>query len=166
MQMQATSLGSTLCRVMRQCVALKIFVVLVSIFALSPCVIASGAGNLNGEWKVSKAVFSGTEATDAVVDDLPRWIIRGKSYDLQKGNSVTPFRWTRDESRLPYTFDAEYAGDDERLKKEYAGGIKGIYRMRNGKLERCFADPGKQRPTDFTSTPSNGWTLIVLDVAE
>ena len=39
---------------------------------------------------------------------------------------------------------------------------KAIYRLKGQVLTYCVAAPGKDRPTDFTTGPGNGNTLVVL----
>jgi len=122
--------------------------------------------NLDGEWKIVRLTQRGTEVDPANMANVS-YRIKGTKCDYCSGGMVlNEFRWTRDETLRPFTLDIEYIGDNEITKQTYAGGVKAIYRMVDGKLERNYADPGKPRPTEFKSTIENQHTLILLERIE
>lgn len=122
--------------------------------------------NLDGEWKIVRLTQRGTEVDPLNMAGIT-YRIKGDRCDYISGGMVlNEFRWTRDETLRPFTLDIEYIGDNPVTKQTYAGGVKAIYRLVDGKLERNYADPGKPRPTDFTSTIENQHTLILLERAK
>lgn len=122
--------------------------------------------NLDGEWRIVRLTQRGNEVDPMNMAGVT-YRIKGNKCDYLSGGMVlNEFRWTRDETLRPFTLDIEYIGDNEITKQTYAGGVKAIYRMVDGKLERNYADPGKPRPTDFKSTFENQHTLILLERIE
>lgn len=119
--------------------------------------------NLDGEWKIVRLTQRGTEVDPLNMAGVT-YRIKGNKCDYMSGGMVlNEFRWTRDETLRPFTLDIEYIGENPITKQTYAGGVKAIYRLVDGKLERNYADPGKPRPTDFKSTAENQHTLILLE---
>jgi uncharacterized protein (TIGR03067 family) len=122
--------------------------------------------NLDGEWKIVRLTQRGNEVDPLNMAGIT-YRIKGDRCDYMSGGMVlNEFRWTRDETLRPFTLDIEYIGDNPATKLTYAGGVKAVYRLVDGKLERNYADPGKPRPTDFKSTIENQHTLILLERAK
>lgn len=119
--------------------------------------------NLDGEWRIVRLTQRGVPVDPLNMAGVT-YRINGSKCDYMSGGMVlNEFRWTRDETLRPFTLDIEYIGDNPVTKQTYAGGVKAIYRLVDGKLERNYADPGKPRPTEFKSTIENQHTLILLE---
>jgi uncharacterized protein (TIGR03067 family) len=63
---------------------------------------------------------------------------------------------TIDPSKSPKTIDYEMTDGFTKGKKQL-----GIYEVDGDTFRSCFAKPGAERPTDFTSKPGDGRTLSV-----
>jgi uncharacterized protein (TIGR03067 family) len=84
-----------------------------------------------------------------------------------QGNEYTVFRFdkaigkgtfTIDPTRNPKTIDAIPMTRGAKGKP-----ILGIYEIAQNRYRLCFAAPGKDRPTEFTSQPGSGRTLTVWE---
>lgn len=119
--------------------------------------------NLDGDWKIVSLTQRGNEV-DAQIMAHVVYRIKGTKCDyMSNGAVLNEFKWTRNDKVEPHTLDIEYIGDNPITKQQYAGGVKAIYRIVKGNLERNYADPGRPRPTEFKSTAENGHTLILLE---
>lgn len=119
--------------------------------------------NIDGDWRIVRLTQRGTEVDPQNMAGVVYRIKDDRCDYMSGGQLVNEFRWTRDETLRPFSLDIEYIGDNPVTKQTYAGGVKAIYRIVDGKLERNYADPGKPRPTEFKSTLDNGHTLILLE---
>jgi uncharacterized protein (TIGR03067 family) len=122
-----------------------------------------GPENLDGDWKILRLTQHGNEVDPQNMQHVTYRIKGNNCKYMSNGAVLNDFKWTRDETLRPWTLDIEYIGDNPQTKLQYAGGVKAIYRLVDGKLERNYADPGKPRPTEFKSTIENGQTLILLE---
>jgi len=126
-------------------------------------IIDLGPTDLDGDWKIVRLTSHGVDRDPQIMGNIIYRIKGNKCQYMNNGVVVNDFKWTRDETLRPWTLDIEYIGDNPQTKQQYAGGVKAIYRMVDGKLERNYADPGQERPTEFKSTMDNGHTLILLE---
>jgi uncharacterized protein (TIGR03067 family) len=55
----------------------------------------------------------------------------------------------------PATIDITFSSGEVK-----GGTALGIYKIEDGVLTICRADPGQARPAVFSSDPGNGWTLM------
>ncbi|MCE9605444.1 MAG: TIGR03067 domain-containing protein [Planctomycetia bacterium] len=137
--------------------------------AVVPCLLLPkrvhdlGMENLDGDWRIVSLQARGNQTDPNAMAHVVYRIKGNKCLYMSGGAVLNEFKWTRDETLRPFTLDIEYTGDNPNSKQQYAGGVKAVYRMVDGKLERNYAEPGKPRPTDFRSTLENGHTLIMLE---
>ena len=80
------------------------------------------------------------------------WSIRSEGKEISKGTS------TFDPTKKPKTIDftpTEGGGKGDRFL--------GIYRLGKNARKLCFAPAGKDRPTEFSSTPENQQILVTFE---
>ena len=109
---------------------------------------------LQGKWTVisvesnGKAVEMWTDATR---------LVEGNAYTLttKKGESFKG-TFTVDPSKTPAAIDFKPDGGQYKGKT-----LRGIYEFHEDMLTICFAEPDKERPTEFSSKAGSGWTLAI-----
>jgi uncharacterized protein (TIGR03067 family) len=113
---------------------------------------------MQGDW----AAVSYTQDGQQLPDDDAQAFFR-----TIKGNEYTVFRFdkaigkgtfTIDASKNPKTIDAIPA-----LRGGQGKPILGIYEIEKDRYKLCFAAPGRDRPTEFTSPTGSGRTLTVWE---
>jgi uncharacterized protein (TIGR03067 family) len=106
---------------------------------------------LQGTWAVSSAYKNGKRLPAELVKRL-KIIIRGHQFTLAVG---------RERNETTFTIDPK----EKAITVSYGGGktkpSRGIYRLRQGRLYLCFADPGKARPDDFPEDNAK-WQVYFL----
>ena len=109
---------------------------------------------LAGTWKVEKATFNGDDSTA---------LFNGTVLTLEDGKFKVAFAGMNDVGTL--TLDP-----DKKPKQMTIVGTDGpskgktmpaIYEIDGDMLKICFAEPDKERPTEFSSKANSGWTLAV-----
>lgn len=76
----------------------------------------------------------------------------GKYQALNDGKVVFAGTFKIDPAKKPKTINVTESGKD----KDKAEVFLGIYEIDSGKLKVCFAPPGKEQPTEFSSKPGSG----------
>jgi uncharacterized protein (TIGR03067 family) len=114
------------------------------------------APDLAGEWSMGSCIMDGrtletqflrygkrtASATEVTVTMGPQVVVRA-AYRV-------------DRSTVPHRINYVLAHGPHK------GSVQqGIYRLEGGRLETCFAPPGRPRPAEFGSAPGDGRTLTV-----
>ena len=101
-------------------------------------------GNKAGEEDARKlSVVNGSDGT---------WRLLSEGKEISKGTS------TIDPTKKPKTLDFT-ATEGEGKGNQYLG----IYELGEKTRKMCFAPPGKDRPTEFTSTPGSEFILVTFE---
>ena len=114
---------------------------------------------IHGTWQVTALTVNGNEAVEedarkitVVNGDDGTWSVRSEGNEISKGTS------TFDPTKKPKTIDftaAEGGGEGDRYL--------GIYQLGKDNRKLCFAPTGKDRPTEFSSTPENQHILVTFE---
>jgi len=101
-------------------------------------------GNKAGEEDARKlSVVNGSDGT---------WRLLAEGKEISKGTS------TIDPTKKPKTLDFT-ATEGEGKGNKYLG----IYELGEKTRKMCFAPPGKERPTEFTTTPGSEHILVTFE---
>jgi uncharacterized protein (TIGR03067 family) len=114
---------------------------------------------LEGKWRVTSLVHNGEKAKkeDArkltVVNDADgKWSIQSEGTQISKGTN------TLDPTTKPKSIDFEIT-EGEAKGSKYVG----IYELSEKSRKLCFVPAGKERPTEFTSSPGSERILIAFE---
>jgi uncharacterized protein (TIGR03067 family) len=111
---------------------------------------------MQGEWTMTSGTADGYALPDEMLRDFKR---------VCKGDEVTTTMAGRvfmkatikiDPAKKPKTIDYVVSEGDTKGKTQL-----GIYELDGDTFKSCFAAPGADRPTDFTSKPGDGRTSTV-----
>ena len=108
---------------------------------------------MQGDWASDSYAADGMQLPD---DDARAYFrtIKGDAYTVARYKRVLGKGTIKlDAAKKPKAIDALPAGSDKPLL--------GIYEFDGDKMKLCFAGPGKDRPTAFTSAAGSGHTLTV-----
>jgi uncharacterized protein (TIGR03067 family) len=110
------------------------------------------AKGLGGTWMIVSITQDGKNDDKAKDRKV---IFEGKNITVkaEKGDHKVTFKIDQKKK----TIDLTPADGPEKDKT-----FKGIYELKKGELKICFARPGKDRPTEFTSEAGSGRMLVVL----
>jgi uncharacterized protein (TIGR03067 family) len=115
-----------------------------------------GVKGLDGTWEVVSATRDGKANENAKGDKV---VFAGNNVTVQgqdgehKGTvQVDPKKKTMDFTPT----EGEQKGQT----------FKGIYELKKGELKVCLAEPGKDRPKEFTSEEGSGRMLVVMKRAK
>jgi uncharacterized protein (TIGR03067 family) len=117
---------------------------------------------IEGTWRVVALEVNGNKANDEDAKKITvvngpdgTWSLLSEGKEISKGtNSFDP-------TQKPKTIDftpTEGEGKDSRYL--------GIYELGENARKLCFAPPGKDRPTEFTSTPGSEHILVMFERAK
>jgi uncharacterized protein (TIGR03067 family) len=114
------------------------------------------APEIEGEWTMVSCMWDG-EPLDANMVKYGKRVARGNVMTvLMAGNPFLKARFKVDRSKKPTAMDYEL------VLGVNAGKIQfGIYELNGTTLKTSFANPGKPRPTNFSSAPGDGRTVTV-----
>jgi uncharacterized protein (TIGR03067 family) len=106
---------------------------------------------LEGEWKMVSAVFSGAPMDKTMVEWCRR-VTNGNLTTVLAGPQVMlKATFTLDASVAPRAIDYVNVGAPNKGKRQ-----AGIYELTGGTLRICMAAPGKPRPREFASAKGDG----------
>ena len=114
---------------------------------------------IEGTWQVVSLEINGKKFTKEDAKALTvvngadgTWSLRDKGEERSKGTS------TFDPTKKPKTIDFTPTIGDEKGKK-----CLGIYELGAKTRKLCFAPPGQDRPTEFSSTPGSHHFLVIFE---
>jgi uncharacterized protein (TIGR03067 family) len=114
---------------------------------------------IEGTWRVIELVIDGNKSAEEDARKLTvvnaadgTWILRAEDREINKGTS------TLDATKKPKTIDFTVTEGDGK------GNLHlGIYEIGKKTRKLCFASPGKERPTAFSSTSGSEHTLVIFE---
>jgi uncharacterized protein (TIGR03067 family) len=111
---------------------------------------------LQGEWTMSSGTADGEAIPDSVVRDFRRVCKANDVTTTMGGQTVMKATIKVDPSKRPKTIDYVMTDGPTKGKTQL-----GIYEVDGDTFKSCFAAPGADRPTDFTSKPGDRRTSTV-----
>jgi len=137
---------------------MRIAVLLLPLAGLLPAADDTGKaelGKLKGTWQRVSAEVNGKKANPMELEKT-FLIIEGDRYTLQTPDGVRKGTLKIDPSKSPKQIDIVSAGGPNKGKT-----LHGIYELKGATLRYCVAEPGKDRPTEFTGKAGSGCGLFV-----
>jgi uncharacterized protein (TIGR03067 family) len=138
---------------------------LTAIVAIAPAGDGKGAAikkdrkQIEGTWRVVAFVFDGKKGSKEDARKLTvvngsdgTWSLRSDDKEMIKGTS------TIDPTNKPKTIDFTITQGEGKGNQHL-----GIYELGEETRKLCFASPGKERPTEFSSTVGNGHILVLFE---
>jgi len=118
--------------------------------------IAAGRRELTGTWQAVTYALDGKKASD---DDIKKIQLvfdgEGNTRALNDGKLFIASSTKIDPTANPAAIDITFTGGEGK-----GGTALGIYKIDGGTLTICRSAPGKARPTEFSSNPGSGLTLM------
>jgi uncharacterized protein (TIGR03067 family) len=113
---------------------------------------------IEGTWRVVALEVNGNKAMEKDAKKLTvvngsdgTWSLRSEDKEISKGTS------TIDPTKKPKTIDFTSTEGDGKGNQHL-----GIYEIGKNTRKVCFAPPGKERPTEFSSTPGSQHILVTF----
>jgi uncharacterized protein (TIGR03067 family) len=114
---------------------------------------------IEGKWRITSLEINGNKAKDedatkltVVNDDKGTWNLRSGNMEVSMGTS------TFDPTKKPKTIDLTPTEGDAK-----GDLFLGVYKLGKNTRKLCFAPSGKDRPTEFSSTPENQHVLVTFE---
>ncbi|HYT89054.1 MAG TPA: TIGR03067 domain-containing protein [Gemmataceae bacterium] len=112
---------------------------------------------MEGTWKATMHEIDGKKTTEEEQKQADvKLVIKGGKYTVSFGGKVVGKGTVKlDATKKPREVDAiatEGPGKDETMK--------GIYELKGDEMRVCFAQPGKERPTEFRTKEGTGQMLL------
>jgi uncharacterized protein (TIGR03067 family) len=114
-----------------------------------------GDKGLEGEWKPISAVRDGKESPPLPDGSLATF--KADEIMMKTGDRDYTVSIKVDAGKTPKTIDLTPADGPKKGET-----IKGIYEIKGDELHVCTAEPGKDRPTEFSSKQGSNWSLMTL----
>ena len=136
------------------------------VLALAGLVVADDKVNPNkkdlekmqGDWALASMTRDGMKVPDEDAQALFR-TVKDNQYTVSRYEKVIgKGTFSIDATKKPRTID--FLPETE---KDKSRAIRGIYKFDGKKLAVCYAPPGKDRPTEFTSKEGQMHTLVVWE---
>ena len=126
----------------------------VAAFAADDDAVRKEKQSLQGKWTIVSVDRDGKEV-NMWKDGLR--LFEGDKYTLTtKGGESFKGTFALDPAKVPKAIDFMPGGGQYKGKT-----LRGIYEIDGDMLKICFAEPDKERPTEFSSKANSGWTLAV-----
>ena len=110
----------------------------------------------NGTWQAVSITRDGKEMPKDEVAKITL-TVKGDHYTLRHGDEEIEGTHKLDPSTTPKSIDAVRTKGPDKDKP-----LLGIYELTDDTYKACFAPPGKDRPTEFSSKEGSGNRLIVM----
>ena len=114
---------------------------------------------IEGTWRVVAFEVDGNKGTEEDAKKLTvvngadgTWSLHSEDKEMNKGTS------TIDPTKKPKTIDFTITEGEGKGHQHL-----GIYELGEKTRKLCFASPGKERPTEFSSTPGCGQILVTFE---
>ena len=111
---------------------------------------------LQGEWSMASGIRGGQALPNEMLKNSRRVCKADETTVVIGGQLLMKARFTLDASKKPKTIDYQITDGTNAGKTQL-----GIYELDGDTVKFCFAAPGKDRPTDFSSKAGDGGTLSV-----
>lgn len=112
--------------------------------------------HLQGEWSMVSGTADGFPIPEPMVSNSKRVCKDDELTVIVGGQLIMKAKIALDASKKPKTLDYDVTAGSNKGKK-----LLGIYELDGDTFESCFAAPGAERPTDFTSKSGEKQTLTV-----
>ncbi len=111
---------------------------------------------MQGEWSMVSGSADGQTMPEVMRQKMKRIFKGNETTTTMAGRIFIKANVTIDPSKTPKTIDYEMTDGPTKGKKQL-----GIYEVKEGLFKSCFAKPGGERPTTFSSEADDGHTLSV-----
>src|SRR5436309_2876477 len=109
---------------------------------------------LQGEWVMVSGSADGQPMPEDMLKQMKR-VCKGDEITVTMGGQLyLKAKINLDPSKKPKTIDYQMTGGPTNGKTQL-----GIYELQGGQFKACFAAPGAERPTDFTSQSGDKRTV-------
>src|SRR3954447_25270074 len=114
-----------------------------------------------GTWHAVSIERDGKKVPKEEVDKV-HLMVQGHKYTLKSGDhTIAAGAHKLDPSRSPKQIDAVRSDGEHKGQT-----MKGIYELTEDTFKVCFGEPGKGRPTEFSSKEGGGHRVIVMKRAK
>ena len=119
---------------------------------------ADDRARLQGTWAVTASTFDGRPTAEEVVKKRKMIFKADELIAVIDGARKDPLKLTLDPGKKPKQIDLARPGG--------RGTALGIYALDGDELKLCYAEPGRDRPTEFASPEGGRLYLLVLKRAK
>jgi uncharacterized protein (TIGR03067 family) len=114
---------------------------------------------MQGTWRLESGEYNGKRMPELMIKNVTRTITGDKFEVSRGGKPAGKGTMMVDPTKSPKTVDAEVIEAGEENKKP--AKALGIYELDGDTMRTCLAEPGKDRPTEFSTKPGNGHRVFV-----
>jgi uncharacterized protein (TIGR03067 family) len=116
-----------------------------------------GLEQFDGAWVPVSVLDSGVAREESELKGLRTVVKAGKVIHYNKGEEYARGSFTIGAGKTPAEIDFTHESGSEKGQTH-----KGIYKVEGTTATFCYAEAGKDRPTEFASTKGSGTRLLVL----